>query len=95
MGSLQRASAHILARQFASDYFGWTTTAPLFDVVAVAPVLEEAASVTERHGLRAYDAVQLASAVAVRTANPGRDTFCAFDKQLAIAARNEGFRVVQ
>jgi predicted nucleic acid-binding protein len=42
-----------------------------------------------------YDAVQLASAVAVRTANPGCNTFCAFDEQLAIAARNQGFRVVQ
>lgn len=46
------------------------------------------------HGLRAYDAVQLATAQAVREAAPGCAAFAAFDKNLRGAAAMEGFALV-
>jgi predicted nucleic acid-binding protein len=43
--------------------------------------------------LRAYDAVQLATALAVRAADPGVKEFVAFDRGLCEAAGVEGFVV--
>jgi predicted nucleic acid-binding protein len=46
------------------------------------------------HALRAYDAVQLACALAARDAVPECQTFAAFDRQLRAAAAAEGFALV-
>ncbi len=43
------------------------------------------------YGLRAYDAVQLASAEAARAADPGCDSFACFDASLRDAAAGAGF----
>jgi len=56
--------------------------------------LKDAADLAGTHGLRAYDAVQLATARAVRTADPGLITFIAYDKTLNAAARENGFTTI-
>lgn len=53
-------------------------------VAARGPVLEDAARLVATHALRAYDAVQLASARAARQADAG----------LRTAAANEGFSLL-
>jgi uncharacterized protein len=50
----------------------------------------QADSLAWQHGLRGYDAVQLASAWAWQDALGGSVTFATFDKQLWSAARTEG-----
>ena len=58
-------------------------------------VLEEAALACARHALRAYDAVQLASALLARTADPSLSTFACFDLALSAAAAQEGFSIME
>jgi predicted nucleic acid-binding protein len=64
-------------------------------LVAQTPqLLETARQLVERHPLRAYDAVQLASAVNARQSlfsSPTTITFLSADKQLLAAAQTEGF----
>ncbi len=57
-------------------------------------VLEGAARLCAVHGLRAYDAVQLACASVARDAVPECQTFPAFDRHLRGAAAAEGFSLV-
>ena len=84
-----RATATLVAA-FEADY---TTTGDRFAVVEPVPsVLDDAAGLA--HGLRAYDAVQLASARAAATADDRVRTFAAFDGQLRDAAAREGFVLV-
>jgi uncharacterized protein len=57
-------------------------------------VPEDAARLAAVHGLRAHDAVQLATARAVRAADPAVARFAAFDRGLRAAAAVEGFTPV-
>jgi uncharacterized protein len=57
-------------------------------------VLVASARVVARHPLRAYDAVQLASAEAAREADSGVDLFATFDRALATVAAGEGFALL-
>jgi hypothetical protein len=57
-------------------------------------LLAAAASLLPRHGLRAYDAVQLASAFAAREADPLCSVFACFDRALNEAAEANGFGLV-
>lgn len=57
------------------------------------PLVQAAADLVERHPLRGFDALHLASALVLR----GDDvpvTFCCHDSRLAGAARAAGFKVV-
>jgi predicted nucleic acid-binding protein len=54
----------------------------------------DAAGLAGTHGLRAYDAVQLASARAAAAADDRVRTFAAFDGALRDAAAREGFVLV-
>jgi predicted nucleic acid-binding protein len=56
--------------------------------------LDEAARLCASHGLRAYDAVQLSSALAVRRVDGSCRTFAAFDRPLRTAAATEGFQLL-
>ncbi|MEO6807076.1 MAG: type II toxin-antitoxin system VapC family toxin [Edaphobacter sp.] len=58
-----------------------------------APVISEATGLVDRHGLRALDSIQLASAMVARTTLTGNDsmTFAASDHKLLQAAQKEGF----
>jgi predicted nucleic acid-binding protein len=95
LGELDATSAGLLVEQFEWELFGDEGTEPRFAVVALTQrVLEAGSRACARHGLRAYDALQLAAALAAREADPGIDRFACFDRELAAAARLEGFSIV-
>jgi len=86
---------HLLLADFEADFFGTADELPRLAVVATTgPILDVAARVTGVHGLRAYDAMHLATAINVRHADPGCEAFAAFDSQLRAAAAAEGFALV-
>lgn len=75
--------AAILVVAFEADYHGGAEDQPRFGVVATtATVLKAAARLVGVHSLRAYDAVQLASAKAAVEAIPDCRTVTAFDSAL-------------
>jgi uncharacterized protein len=59
-----------------------------------ARLVDEAAEVAERHALRGYDAVQLASALTAARATSGAIRFGAFDRTLHRAASAEGLALL-
>lgn len=82
-----------LLRRFEAD-FGGPTALARFAAVPVTPaIVSTAAALAAGHGLRAYDAVQLATARAARSADPDCERFACFDVQLRRAAAAEGFDV--
>ena len=58
-----------------------------------AGIVERAASLSWRHGLRAYDSVHLASALAWKDVTGDEVNFACYDKNLLNAARQEGLQV--
>jgi predicted nucleic acid-binding protein len=88
-GELSADDASILVSAFTAD---WYEAPGRFVAVALrSQVLDRAASGAAVHGLRAYDAVQLACALAAREADPQVDAFLCFDPDLRDAARRENF----
>lgn len=84
-----------LVTGFREDLLGTTKTRPRFLVLRASDdVLDAAARLTGTAGLRAYDAVQLASAEAARAADSGCDTFACFDVSLREAAARSGFSLL-
>lgn len=80
--AISRAERRELVQGLDADW-------PGFNVVDVTETLvRRAGRLAERHGLRGYDAVQLAAALEVRDAG-GRVEFGAFDVRLNGAARRE------
>lgn len=95
MGQLDLTDTAILIAAFEADYHGSTIDQPRFGVVApTAAVLEASARLAGVHGLRAYDAVQLASANAATQVLLDCRTVAAFDVTLRAAAVAEGFRLL-
>jgi len=93
-GELSLEDASVLVEAFEWEWFGGAGTTGRFAVVPlVDTVLETAAGLTDVHGLRAYDAMQLASALLARSVDPGLAEVVCFDTELAAAARLERFRV--
>ena len=91
-GSLPADHARVLVSDFEADWSpGPGTSAIFFPLRASAAVLGVAARLAAVHGLRAYDAVQLSSALAARAASPELRTFACFDRSLRAAAAAEGF----
>lgn len=88
-GELAVADAALLSDAFAHE---WSQGSRFVPVAVGAALVRDAAELVARHGLRAYDGVQLASAVAARRADPGIDTIACFDRELTDAATREGFR---
>jgi uncharacterized protein len=94
-GELDREDALVLARTFAVDYAGTRGAPARFLAMRVADqILEQAANLPGEYGLRAYDAVQLASALAVRRLDERCTTFVTFDRDLSAAAAEEGFDIL-
>ena len=58
-------------------------------------LIREAAALADRHPLRAYDAIHLASAVTARRQFGGEMLFACWDDGLSAAAAREGFRVAR
>lgn len=93
VGELASSDAHLLVGAFEWDWFGGDAT-PKFAVVEMTDqLLDTAAQLLALHPLRAYDAVQLSSAVTARREDPDLIDFACSDRQLMSAARAEGFRV--
>jgi len=68
-----------------------------FMVVGITEaVIREAARLVDKHRLRAYDAIHLASAIQFRreTGEEGSILFAAWDDNLANAAKREGFQLL-
>jgi uncharacterized protein len=95
MGELSAEDARLLTADFEADYFGTDSEPPRFAAVAATGgLLGEAARLCASRGLRAYDAVQLSSALAVRRVDESCTEFAAFDLGLRTAAAAEGFGLV-
>lgn len=89
---LDESAAADLVSAFELDFHGDDDSQRRFAVVSLTePVLTAAAREAARHALRAYDAVQLASALAVREADPRCNHFACFDAELRRAASRESF----
>jgi uncharacterized protein len=94
-GELEDAAAGILVSAFELDFHGDPDSDPRFTIVSLTePVLIAAAREAARHALRAYDAVQLASALAVREIDPRCGHFACFDADLRRAASRAGFALL-
>ena len=87
-GELPLDAAREHSRRVASDL------SETHVVAARAHVLEVAAELVWRHPLRAYDAVQLGSAVWLARESRTAITFVCADQRLATAAAAEGLRVM-
>jgi len=95
MGGLSAEDAAILVAAFEADYHGAGEGSPGFVPVAVRPViLERAARLLAVHALRAYDAVQLASALTVTEVVPECSGFAVLDRRLRAAAALEGLALL-
>ena len=87
--------ALLLIRAFAADYSGTPDDPPRFRTVEInTAIVARAAELTGTHGLRAYDAVQLASALAVRAVDKSCTMLAGFDRDLIRAAAAEGFEIL-
>jgi len=58
-----------------------------------AGIVERAASIAWRHGLRAYDSLHLASALAWKDLTGDQVVFACYDGNLSKAARQEGLQI--
>jgi predicted nucleic acid-binding protein len=94
-GELDLDDTLLLNRAFAADYAGSSDRPPRFQPVEVTDAtVERAAELTGTHGLRAYDAVQLACALSARELDRRCTTLASFDRDLLRAATAEGFEVL-
>lgn len=91
MGELAGEDAAVLCAAFEADYHGPEASLALVAVDLGASLLDDAARLVAVHGLRAADAIQLASALVARRAAPEVDAFAAFDDALRRAAAAEAF----
>lgn len=95
MGELSAQDARTLVDAFEADLHGADGGPPRLAAVAVtAQIVEGAAALVAVHPLRAYDAVQLASALAAREAEPACASFACFDDALRTAAAARGFGLI-
>lgn len=95
LGEPDADAARLLTSAFEADWSGTEEEPPRSSVVTpTVAVLDGAARLRAVHGVRPYDAVQLACASAARDAVPECQTFAAFDRPLRGAAAAEGFSLV-
>lgn len=89
-GELLAEQAAALDRAFVTDL-----DTGRFVVAEVSNrVVSRSLDVVRRHRLRGADAVQLATGLAVREADPAVRAFAAFDERLRAAAAAEGFALL-
>lgn len=95
IGELPVDDTRLLVATFEADYFGTDDEEPRFVVLGITHrVLDESARLAGVHGLRAYDAVQLAAATAAHQAVDEGVAFVAFDNALCVAAAAEGLNLL-
>ena len=91
-GTLSPQDASTLVAAFEFDYHGDVGQTGSFVVITMYELIViDAARQAARHGLRAYDSVQLATAIAARAADPTIDSVAVFDIDLRRAMLAEGF----
>jgi uncharacterized protein len=91
-GVITASDAQLIVSEFEADWRGEAVDERrYYPVAAATAVLERAAATAATHGLRALDAIQLASALAARDADPECRTFLALDERLRRAAATERF----
>lgn len=89
-GELSEPQASVLDRAFVAD-----VRRGRFEVLPVAEdVIARSFACVRRHRLRGADAVQLASALLAREADPAVSTMAVFDQRLRGAASAEGFALL-
>jgi predicted nucleic acid-binding protein len=89
-GELDDEQAATLDRAFIADVRGGRfAVVPIADAVVVRSL-----ACVRRHRLRGADAVQLASALMARAADPGVNTMAVFDRRLRTAASAEGLALL-
>lgn len=89
-GELEETSASVLDRAFLGDL-----RQRRFEVLALGPrVTARSIGCVRRHRLRGADAVQLASALLAREADPAVNVMAVFDERLRAAASREGFALL-
>jgi uncharacterized protein len=94
-GQLAAEAASVLVAEFEADYFGGDGQRQHFAVLGLpGGTLDEAARLVAAHGIRAYDAVQLASAIAAREADDDCASVACFDQRLRRAAAAESFSLI-
>jgi len=92
LGEISSEDAELLSAAFVTDYRGTGAEDPRFTAIALTEaILAAGAEACAVHGLRAYDGIQLAAAVAARGADPGCTRFVCFDAELSAAAGRTGF----
>lgn len=95
VGDMDAEVAGTLVADFAADHRGTPDQAPRFTTVALdGRVLDMAAALAAAHTLRAYDAVQLATARLARDVVPTCTALLAYDIQLRAAASASGFTLL-
>lgn len=90
IGEITRDDADDLVRGFEDDLRDVGQPPRIGLIHVTSAILVDAARLTGRHGLRAYDAVQLATASALRQVTAVRG-FAAYDRDLRRGAADEGF----
>jgi predicted nucleic acid-binding protein len=94
-GQLSAEQVGVLLDEFEADHDGTVESPERFAVVPVSElIVKVAVRLTGVHGLRAHDAMQLATAQLAKSADPECRTFAAFDKALRAAAVGEGFALL-
>lgn len=87
LGAITNAQRDVILARLPQDF-------ARLQVVEIRPALvARVPSLVTRHPLRAYDAIQLAAAIAVRETGIAVEVCCA-DGELVEAARGDGFRVI-
>lgn len=93
VGEISASTAQVLCRRFLADV---SVASPDRNTVLMRvneDILHEAIDLVARHPLRAYDAIQLASALSA-SRPMGECTFGCFDRQLSTAAAIEGLSLL-
>ena len=94
-GTLTPRAAQVLSEGFAADYYGDPGAPPRFVIMPVTTqILDDAARLTAVHGLRAYDAIQLSSALTARAVDRTCSSLASYDEGLRRAAATEGFSLL-
>jgi predicted nucleic acid-binding protein len=90
-GEMSTDDVTTLIERFTSDFYDTDEASHRLSSLAVsARIIDRAAGLLGKHALRAYDAVQLATALTLRTSDP-ETGFACFDAQLITASTAEGF----
>ncbi len=95
MGQLSLDNTALLTEALDGDWFDPEATGCWYQSIEPGePILDAAIQFAGLHGLRAYEAVQLATAAAARVEVPECTTFVTFDQPLRRAAVALGFSIL-